>query len=173
MKKQRKQSHFTQNKGVTFTIDAAGCQTAIVDKIRDGDGNYVLALKGNQGILRDEAENFFTQARSVGHQEAGCQVVSSTEKGHGKIEEREIVVINQLDWLESKSKWRDLTSLIEVTSRRTVGDKTSEEQRYYILNQAEYAKILASVKAPAIEQIALRVVLNQYNPQRDFSIPRL
>ncbi len=30
-----------------------------------------------------------------------------------------------------------------------------------ILNQAEYAKILASVKAPAIEQIALRVVLNQ------------
>lgn len=121
-------------KGVTFTIDAAGCQTAIVDKIRDGDGNYVLALKGNQGTLRDEAENFFTQARSVGHQEAGCQMASSIEKGHGRIEEREIVVINQLDWLESKSKWRDLTSLIEVTSRRTVGDKTSEEQRYYISN---------------------------------------
>jgi len=52
------------------------------------------------------------------------------EKGHGRIEEREIVVTNKLDWLDCKSKWKDLTSLIEVTSRRTIGDKTSEEKRF-------------------------------------------
>jgi len=56
------------------------------------------------------------------------------EKGHGRIEEREIVVTNKLDWLDCKSKWKDLTSLIEVTSRRTIGDKTSEEKRFYISN---------------------------------------
>lgn len=42
----------------TITIDAAGCQTGIVEKIRDGGGNYMIALKGNQGTLQEEARNF-------------------------------------------------------------------------------------------------------------------
>jgi predicted transposase YbfD/YdcC len=118
----------------TITIDAAGCQTDIVEKIREGKGNYVIALKGNQGILRDEAENFFIQARSVGYEEADCQTFSTLEKGHGRVEERGIVVTSQLDWLDCRLKWKDLTSLIEVTSRRTIGGKTSEEKRFYISN---------------------------------------
>ena len=118
----------------TVTIDAAGCQTEIVEKIREGKGNYVIALKGNQGTLKAEAENFFTQARNIGYQDADCETSSSSEKGHGRIEEREIVVTNKLDWLDCKFKWRDLSSLIEVTSRRTIKEKTTEESRYYISN---------------------------------------
>jgi len=118
----------------TITIDAAGCQTEIVEKIRDGKGDYVIALKGNQGTLQEEAKNFFTQVRDVGYQEADCRTASSLEKGHGRIEEREVVVTHQLDWLDCKSKWKDLTSLIEVTSRRTIGEKTTEERRLYISN---------------------------------------
>ena len=121
-------------KNSTVTIDAAGCQTEIVEKIREGEGNYMIALKGNQGTLHAEAENFFIQARDVGYEEADCKTASSYEKGHGRIEEREIVVTNKLDWLDCKSKWKDLTSLIEVTSRRTIGEKTSEEKRFYITN---------------------------------------
>lgn len=118
----------------TITIDAAGCQTGIVEKIRDGGGNYMIALKGNQGTLQEEARNFFTQARDIGHQEAGCKTASSLEKGHGRIEEREVVVTHELDWLDCKPKWKDLTSLIEVTSRRTIGGKTTQEKRLYISN---------------------------------------
>lgn len=118
----------------TVTIDAAGCQTDITDKIRDGGGNYVIALKGNQGTLHAEADNFFTQARDVGHKEADCKTSSSCEKGHGRMEEREIVTTNQLDWLDCKSDWKDLKSLIEVTSRRTIKGKTTEERRFYISN---------------------------------------
>lgn len=121
-------------KNSTVTIDAAGCQTEIVEKIRKSEGNYVIALKGNQGILQAEAENFFTQARDVGYEEADCKTAVNYEKGHGRIEEREIVVTNKLDWLGCKSKWKDLTSLIEITSRRTIGEKTSEEKRFYISN---------------------------------------
>ena len=43
----------------------------------------------------------------------------------------------------------------------------------YILVPVEIRKILASVKAPAIEQIVLRGILSQYAPQHDFSIPGL
>jgi predicted transposase YbfD/YdcC len=114
------------------TIDAAGCQTEIVGKIRDGGGHYFIALKGNQGTLRAEADNFFTQAKDVGYEEAECATTSSYEKGHGRIEERHVAVINQLDWLDCQSKWRDLRSLIEVRSSRTIGGKTSTERRFYI-----------------------------------------
>lgn len=116
----------------TVTIDAAGCQTDIVDKIRDGGGDYVIALKGNQGTLHAEADNFFTQARAVGYEEADCKTSSSCEKGHGRIEERAVAVTNQLDWLECRANWKDLRSLIEITSRRTIKGKTTEERRFYI-----------------------------------------
>ena len=118
----------------TVTIDAAGCQTDITDKIRSGGGNYMIALKGNQGTLHAEADNFFTQAMDVGYEEAECKTSSSCEKGHGRIEERKIVITNQLDWLDCKAKWKDLKSLVEVTSRRTIKGKTTEERRFYISN---------------------------------------
>lgn len=116
----------------TVTIDAAGCQTNITDKIRDGGGNYMIALKGNQGTLHAEAANFFMQAREVKYEDTDCKVSSSCEKGHGRIEDREVVITNQLDWLGCRAKWKGLKSLVEITSRRTIKGKTTEEQRFYI-----------------------------------------
>lgn len=40
--------------GTVITIDAAGCQRDIASKIIAGKGDYVLALKGNQGKLHAE-----------------------------------------------------------------------------------------------------------------------
>lgn len=121
-------------KGAVVTIDAIGCQKAIIKQIIEQGGNYIIALKANQGRLFDEAINFFEQAREVGHKEAGCQVSISREKGHGRIEEREVVVINDLSWLKIKEEWKGLTSLIEVTNKRTVNKKIGQEKRYYISN---------------------------------------
>lgn len=59
-------------KGNTITIDAIGCQTKLVKQIREQGGNYAIALKGNQGALHGEAENFFKQAMEVGAEEAEC-----------------------------------------------------------------------------------------------------
>ncbi len=118
----------------TITIDAAGCQTDIVEKIRTCEGNYVIALKGNQGTLLAEAENFFTQAREVSYEGAHCASLTIREKGHGRIEERQVVVTHELDWLDCRTKWKDLNSLIEVTSKRTINDATTEAKRYYISN---------------------------------------
>src|SRR6266545_4251095 len=48
-------------KGATVTIDAMGCQREIAGTILDKQADYVLALKGNQGSLRDDVELFFTE----------------------------------------------------------------------------------------------------------------
>ena len=121
-------------KGATVTIDAAGCQTEIVEKIRNADGNYVIALKGNQKTLLAEAENFFDQAREVDYEETSCVSATYIEKSHGRIEERQVAVVQKIDWLECRTKWKDINALIEVTSRRTVKGKTTEAKRYYISN---------------------------------------
>ena len=51
--------------GATITIDAAGCQKNIAKEIRSLGGDYILALKGNQGNLHAEVANFFDQAVQV------------------------------------------------------------------------------------------------------------
>ena len=42
-----------------MTIDAMGCQTEIAAQIIEQKGDYVLALKGNQGNLHQEVIELF------------------------------------------------------------------------------------------------------------------
>src|SRR4051812_14889072 len=45
-------------KGTIVTVDALNCQRDIARQIVDQDGDYVLALKGNQGTLHDDVRLF-------------------------------------------------------------------------------------------------------------------
>ena len=44
--------------GAIVTIDAAGCQKHIAERIIDGLGDFVLALKGNQGNLHQAVQDW-------------------------------------------------------------------------------------------------------------------
>lgn len=48
--------------GCIVTIDAMGCQREITPQILDHDGDYVLALKGNQGTLEQDVQLSFAAA---------------------------------------------------------------------------------------------------------------
>lgn len=50
--------------GAIITIDAMGCQRAIAQKIVDQKADYVLALKGNQGSLREDVELFVAEQKA-------------------------------------------------------------------------------------------------------------
>jgi len=119
-------------KGAIVTIDAAGCQKNIAHQIRDKGGDYVLALKGNQGKLHDETNNFFQQALLVTPEESGCDYYKNEEQSRGRLEKREVWTIDDLDWLPQKDDWKDLKSLICLRSTRTEKGKTTVEIRYYI-----------------------------------------
>ncbi len=45
--------------GCVVTIDAMGTQKGIAGRIIDGDGEYVLALKGNHATLEEEVAQYF------------------------------------------------------------------------------------------------------------------
>ena len=133
-------------KGNVITIDAMGCQKEIVRQVREKEGDYAIALKGNQGSLHAEAENFFQQAMEVEPKESGCDYISIVEKNRGRIEERQIWSCNS-DWLstEQLEGWIDLKTLICVKSTRTLKGKTSQEFRYYISSLRTTAQRLGEI----------------------------
>ena len=108
--------------GTTVTIDAMGCQTEIAEKIVDRGAEYVLALKGNQGALADEVENYFIQADAVDFEGVPCDAVGSKTSGHGRVEKREIYVTEDIDWLPQKDEWKNLKSIVMVRSKRLLPD---------------------------------------------------
>jgi predicted transposase YbfD/YdcC len=113
----------------TVTIDAAGCQHEIAKQIIAKDGNYILALKGNQSYLHEDVKVFFADQEL-------CKNVSCHEdfdKGHGRLETRKCRVATDIQWLRDRhSQWSGLSSIICIESTREIKGKTTEETRYYI-----------------------------------------
>jgi predicted transposase YbfD/YdcC len=119
--------------GATVTIDAMGCQTDIAAKVIEKGGDYVLALKGNQGALCDEVRNYFEQADAISFEGVDHDTVSSIAGGHGREEKREIYVTGDIEWLPQKGCWPKLQSIVMVKSARQVSGKAkTSENRFYI-----------------------------------------
>jgi predicted transposase YbfD/YdcC len=118
--------------GAVITIDAAGCQKKIAERIVDQGGHYILQLKGNQGSLHDETVMLFDQCLTDDCRGVAYSTARTIDKGHGRIEERRIWATSEVNWFAEKGKWKNLRSLIRVQAKRMIGEKTSTEFRYYI-----------------------------------------
>ena len=114
------------------TIDAAGCQKKIAEQIVEQGGHYLLQLKGNQVSLHDETVMLFDQCLTDDCRGIRYSTARTIDKGHGRIEERRLWATSEVNWFAEKGKWKNLRSLIRVQAKRTVGDETSTEYRYYI-----------------------------------------
>lgn len=119
-------------KGCIVSLDAMGCQKEIAKKIREKQADYVLAVKGNQGNLHAELENFFEQARGIGFEYLEYDEHESYEKNRGREEKRTLYVTEEIDFLPMKEQWTDLRSIICIVTNRKSGGKESIENRYYI-----------------------------------------
>lgn len=113
-------------KGSIITIDAMGTQTAIAEKIVKNGGDYILAVKGNQGSLEEEVHDTCRRNNPVSD---NCTV----EKGHGRIETRRCEVFEKGLIIDDK-RWVKLSSVIKITSTREVlsTGKITTQERYYI-----------------------------------------
>lgn len=114
------------------TIDAMGTQKKIAEQIIKKKADYVLALKGNQGLFHKEVEEYMKDAIKNDFKGIECSTKTTLEKGHGRIEKREYFQTNDIEWFSEKKLWKGLKSIGMV--RRTVNrdDKESIEQCYYI-----------------------------------------
>lgn len=118
--------------GAIITIDAMGCQTDIAKRICDGGADYVLALKGNAGLIYDEIVLYFKEAEEAGYEYLEHTFSFEKEFDHGRIVSRTVRCVQDVEWLPQVERWEKLKGLIEVISEREERGKTSMERRYYI-----------------------------------------
>jgi predicted transposase YbfD/YdcC len=115
-------------KGTIVTTDAMNCQRAIAQQIIEQDGDYVLALKGNQGTLHDDVRTYLEDpAASV------TTAKPSVDADHGRIETRTATVCSAIAWLEAH-RWPGLAAIGKVVRTRETKEKTTVETAYYLLS---------------------------------------
>jgi len=124
--------------GAIVSIDAMGCQRDIAEKIVAKKADYVLALKGNQGTLREDVELFATEQKANGFKDTQVSRHQTVDGDHGRIETRTYTAFHDIDWLKERHDWPGLNGVVMVESTREIPgsspgtDKIERETRFYI-----------------------------------------
>jgi predicted transposase YbfD/YdcC len=132
--------------GALITIDAMGCQKDIAAQIVKQQGDYVLAVKGNQEHLMQDIQATVEKALDGDLGEGDVETYTKKETGHGRQEERTYTVVHNVEEIRDRSKWAKLTTVGMVYSEVTIGNDTTTEVRYFIgsrrMGARNYGKVL-------------------------------
>ena len=132
--------------GAIVTIDAIGCQRDVARKIIDRRADYVLALKGNQGSLREDVELFVREQKARSFKDTTVTAAAPSVDGdHGRIETRTTTVIHDVAWLQERHGWPGLKGVVVVDSRRELKDRIETETRFFITSLTLPASEMAAV----------------------------
>ena len=131
--------------GAIVTIDAMGCQRDIAQKIIDKKADYVLALKGNQGLLREDVEVFVAEQKAASFQNTTISRDETVDGDHGRIETRTTTVIHDTAWLQDRHDWPGLKAVVMVQSTREIDGKIEQETRFYITSLVLLANLLGPI----------------------------
>ena len=135
--------------GCIVTIDAIGTQTEITEAIIEGGGDYLLAVKENQGHLFEDIQCLFEVDVAQGMKYAQYQYAKSVNKGHGRIETRECWATDReehLSLVRKRQQWKDLKSIVRIVSQRQIGETSEVQTRYFISSLPAEAKSILKAK---------------------------
>ena len=118
--------------GAIVTIDAAGCQRAIAAKIIDRGGDYVLALKGNQGNLHKAVEEWIQEQIQNDFANVAVRKYEEIVKGHGRIDTLTYYQFNVPKTLPGRSNWKHLRTIGVAIRVSKQNGKVTREVRYFI-----------------------------------------
>ena len=120
-------------KGAIVTIDAMGCQKDIAQKIVDGQGDYVLAVKDNQPKLHAAIQEFFSDEGQAELSKLPHRQHQTCEQGHGRRDQRYYVLARLPADFPLKDEWPDIRAIgtaVRVTEKSD--GATSGDVRYFI-----------------------------------------
>jgi predicted transposase YbfD/YdcC len=124
-------------KGTLVSIDAIATNAKIAQAITDAGADYLLAVKANQPTLRAETQSAFDSAGLD-----ALETCVAFDKGHGRIEQRTVSVLTDVDWLNGdrrfpgEHRFPGAATIIRVQSRAELADRSRFETRYYISSAA-------------------------------------
>lgn len=129
-------------KGCTVTIDAMGCQKEIAAQIREQEGHFVLALKGNQSGLERDMQQLYEDGLNSDFAGMNQSTYETSETGHGRKEHRTCQAIEIPKNHPQRSLWKDLCTLVIMTCCRVIGEVETWETRLYVSSHGPKAKAL-------------------------------
>ena len=127
-------------KGALVSIDAIAANAKIAQTIKDAGADYLFAAKANQPTLLADIESAFALA-------APLDEVIDYDKGHGRIEQRSVSVIAEVDWLDGERRFPGevrlpgAASIVRVRSRAELADRRRFETRYYVSSRVLSARL--------------------------------
>ena len=134
-------------KGCIVTLDAMGCQKDIAQTIIERGADYVLPVKGNQGHLATDLQDWFAYAQQTHFKETPHTYAQTVNKGHGRIEIRECWAIDDLlafEYIRHYEGWANLRSIALVRRERRTGEQVSVDTQLYISSLAADAERILS-----------------------------
>ncbi len=132
-------------RGCIVTMDVANCQTGNARKIVEKGGDYVFALKDNQGTLKAEVERVFNETPSAEYARIQKESFQTHQKSHGRIETRRYTVITDpeyIEYLNRDGRWWHLGSVTKVERERRLGTDTQRETHYFISSLTGNARLV-------------------------------
>jgi len=126
--------------GALVSIDAMGTHRNIAQQILMQGGNYLMALKENQPILKELVESMFDSTKPLAE-------FKSEEKGHGRTEMRQCSILDTklLRQEGMYEEWPGLKRIIKMYRERTCDGIKSKETIYYLSSeQSDDAEYFAS-----------------------------
>lgn len=127
---------------VIVTADAIHAQKKHVRIITRHGGFYLFALKANQQQFYQDVSLYLNNLFSGNHPEANFDKHITREYNRGRLEIRECISTDEIDWLFQKSQWSKLKSISLIKTTRYTKKGTEISYRHFISNLPAEAKLI-------------------------------
>lgn len=126
-----------------ITIDAMGCQKKIASTIIEKKADYVLSLKENHPLMYENTKLYLDDKIESGLSGVDYHYHETLDGDHGRIETRKYWITSDINFLQGKENWKNLTSIGVVERTREIGEHVSVEKHYYITSIESDAELFA------------------------------
>lgn len=124
-----------------ITADALNTQKETAKAIIKANGEYVLALKANQGTMYKEVSDYFHDKDFLKEMNS----YTEKEKSHSKIIKREYYMTSDISWITNYKEWKGIKAIgyerKQIKSIKT--DSETIEERFFIISFEEDIRTFA------------------------------
>ena len=136
-------------KGCIVMVDAIGTQTKIAKTITEQGGDYILAVKENQGHLYEDVHDLFADNQQFNYEGIPHSYAKTVNKDHGRIEIRQCWTISDPEYLANirdLNRWEGIQTLVMILSERRIDDEIEVQDRYFISSLESNAEKILRAK---------------------------
>ena len=118
--------------GAVVTGDANLCTKRVAQTVLAQGADYVLALKGNRGVMHTHVRQFWHAAAAQDFVDVAVRRVRRLNTGHGRTEERRSFAVASSLLSPLVQRWPGVASVIMVERIRSTVARTQQERHYYL-----------------------------------------